>query len=397
MLSVNAISLYITLFASFCTTITLVLLCIPIARQVGLVDKPGARKRHREETPLVGGIAMFGAFVITMVFNHLYVNEMLGLLSGAFLLTILGILDDYHELNVWSRFIGQTLATLIMFFLGGKSVENLGPLFGENDITLGFISLPFTIFATIGIINAINMVDGADGLAGGVSLIAFSFFVFFASLSGNRMNLVVLVTLIAVVLAFLLFNFRFPGRPCALIFMGDAGSMFLGFALCWFAVDLSQGNFHAMKPVTALWILAVPLFDTVAVMVRRITNGLSPFTSDCKHLHHLLMEQLSPHQPPVDNGSITNLIITGSPFCERGGGGDDEGLQAIQSDVLPTVIIILMMAILLGFIGVTMDMASVPQSVSFLLFLTTLGIYLRLTLCQHRLKRVLTRIFHRPN
>ncbi|CAK0777586.1 UDP-GlcNAc:undecaprenyl-phosphate/decaprenyl-phosphate GlcNAc-1-phosphate transferase [Gammaproteobacteria bacterium] len=349
---------------TFGTGILLILSLRPFAKRIGLVDAPGGRKWHGDNTPLVGGIAMFGAFVIAIILNKLYFPGIFGLLVGAFLLVALGAFDDFHELRAWPRIIGQILAAMSMYFLGGRSIESLGALFGASDITLGPLALPFTIFATVGVINAFNMIDGVDGLAGGLSLISLLFFALLASLTAHQTNLMVLATLGTAVLAFLLFNLRLPGRPFALVFMGDAGSMFLGFMLCWFAVDLSQGEHRALAPVTALWILAVPLFDTLSVMIRRMTNKQSPFAADRGHLHHVLMEQLSiPRQTDPS--------------------------QPIQHDVSGTVIIIFTMAIIFGLIGVILEILGVPEITSCLLFLTIFAGYLWITVHQELLKTIL--------
>ena len=340
---------------TFSLGILLILSFRPLAKKIGLVDAPGGRKWHGDKTPLVGGIAMFGAFVITIIVDNLYFPELKGLLGGASLLVVLGILDDFHELSAWPRIIGQILAAVIMYFLGGKSIESLGTLLGASNITLGPLAFPFTVFATVGVINAFNMIDGVDGLAGGLSLISLLFFSLLAGLSGHRMDLMILGILGAAVIAFLLFNLRFPGRPFAMIFMGDAGSMFLGFTLCWFAVGLSQGDHRAMAPVTALWILAVPLFDTLSVMIRRLVNGQSPFAADRGHLHHVLMEQLPSNQPQMDQA------------------------QPIQQDVFETLTIIFTMAVVLGSIGVILEVLNVAETISCLLFITIFSGYLQFT------------------
>ncbi|CAK0779180.1 UDP-GlcNAc:undecaprenyl-phosphate/decaprenyl-phosphate GlcNAc-1-phosphate transferase [Gammaproteobacteria bacterium] len=310
---------------------------------------------------------MFFAFVATIILSGIHFPGMMGLLCSTSLLVGLGILDDFHELSAWPRFVGQIMAAVAMYFVGGISIENLGALFGEGDVVLGPVALPFTVFATVGVINAFNMIDGIDGLAGGLSLISILFFSFLAGLGDHHTDLVMLMLLGAAIVAFLLFNLRFPGRPFALVFMGDAGSMFLGFMLCWFAVGLSQGEHRAMAPVTALWILAVPLFDTLSVMIRRLTNGKSPFIADRGHLHHMLMERLPTKRPQLDQQ------------------------QTIQHNISSTIIIIFTLAVVLGLIGVTLDILGVSEVASLLLFLAIFGVYLRLTIHAERLRVLMTR------
>jgi UDP-GlcNAc:undecaprenyl-phosphate GlcNAc-1-phosphate transferase len=140
----------------------------------------------------------------------------------------------------------------------------------------------------VGVINALNMSDGVDGLAGGLALIALLGMSYVANSDGRVGECTLLLTLSVVVAGFLLFNLRLPWRGRALVFMGDAGSMFLGFAITWFFIALSQGPERAMTPVTALWLLMIPLFDTVWLILWRFSQGRSPTSSDVGHLHHVL-------------------------------------------------------------------------------------------------------------
>ena len=239
--------------------------------------------------PLVGGIAMFCGFMFAVLVLDLSLDSYRAFFACTALLVIVGILDDFHDLPPWVRFVAQIVAALIMTLWGGVVVRDLGALFGLGSVPLGMWAVPFTVFATVGAINAINMLDGVDGLAGGTAWIAFVLLGFVA-FSGNLMaDTQVLLILACVVSAFLGFNFRFPRRRQALVFMGDAGSMFLGFALVWFAVSLSQGENRAMSPVTALWILALPLIDAVSIFVCRLSGRRPPFGAARDHLHHILL------------------------------------------------------------------------------------------------------------
>ena len=261
----------------------------PLAMRIGLVDSPGERKQHVGQVPLVGGIAMFCGFMFAVLVLDLSLDSYRAFFACTALLVIIGILDDFHDLPPWVRFVAQIVAALIMTLWGGVVVRDLGALFGSGSIPLGMWAVPFTVFVTVGAINAINMLDGVDGLAGGVVWIAFVLLGFVA-LSVNLMaDAQVLFILACVFSAFLGFNLRFPGRCQALVFMGDAGSMFLGFALVWFVIPLSQGENRAMTPVTALWILALPLIDAVSIFVRRLSGGRPPFAAARDHLHHILL------------------------------------------------------------------------------------------------------------
>jgi len=157
----------------------------------------------------------------------------------------------------------------------------------DNLLALGPLAVPLTIFATVGVLNAVNMVDGLDGLAASLVLIAIIALGVIAWAGGDVQDIVILGLLGATILAFLLFNLRLRGR--ALVFMGDAGSLFLGFVLVWFLVALSQGEQRLLAPVTALWLFALPLIDTILMLVRQMVLGRSPFLADQEHFHHILL------------------------------------------------------------------------------------------------------------
>ncbi len=261
----------------------------PLATRIGLVDRPGQRKFHQGDVALVGGIAMFAAFTLGVLTLDIPFPELGSFLVAATLLVVVGLVDDLYQLTWYIRFATQVTAALIMTLGGGVVVEELGAITGNGSVELGEWAVPFTVFATVGVINALNMSDGLDGLAGGLSIIAFALLGWIAVAGGRVADAAVLILLTCILGAFLLFNLRFPWRRQALAFMGDTGSTFLGFALTWFVISLSQGEGRAMMPVTALWILALPLIDTVSILIRRILSDRSPFAGDREHLHHILL------------------------------------------------------------------------------------------------------------
>lgn len=272
------------------TSATLVLSLRPLARRIGLVDRPGERKAHEGAVPLVGGIAMFLGFTFAVLLLDVPLSGLRALFLGAALLVVVGVLDDFHELSASSRFLGQILAALVMSLWGGVVLLDFGHLFTtESLLGLGLLAVPWTVFSTVGVINALNMSDGLDGLSGSIALVALMSLVWIAASAGQGGAMAVLLVASAAVFGFLLFNWRIPGRRQAMVFMGDAGSMWLGFLLTWFLITLSQGEGRAMTPVTALWILALPLFDTISVMIRRIGSKRSPFDADHEHLHHAFL------------------------------------------------------------------------------------------------------------
>lgn len=282
-------NIYMSVALGFVVTALMAGLLRPVAMRIGLIDQPGERKVHSERVPLVGGLAMFCGFALAALTLDQAFTPYRSFFAAVAILMIVGVLDDMRELSSRARFAAQIAAAGMMAWWGGIALDDLGGLRGgEHIVELGRWAVPFTIFATVGVINALNMIDGMDGLAGGLSLVALSGLAYIAHDSGlhDRRDLLLLLT--ACVAAFLMFNLRVPGRSQALVFMGDAGSMFLGFAITWFFIDMSQGPVRVMTPVTALWLLLIPLFDTVWLLVRRPLTGRMPTTADAEHVHHLL-------------------------------------------------------------------------------------------------------------
>lgn len=274
--------------AAFSTAAVLLWILGPAARHIGLVDRPGGRKVHPQPTPLIGGVAMALAFAFSVTWLPGPLSEYRLLFAGSVLLVTLGVLDDLHELSPQARLWAQIAASLIMTLGAGVVLRDLGQLVGPGPVlTLGIFAVPLTVFATVGVINAVNMSDGIDGLAASLLLLAVLSLGVISWVGGNLASLGILVLLAGVLLAFLTFNLRLNGN--ALVYMGDAGSMFLGFVLAWLLVKFSQGPERLLAPVTALWIFALPLIDTVSMMLRRALLGRSPFLADREHFHHILL------------------------------------------------------------------------------------------------------------
>lgn len=278
----------------------LILGLLRFARHIDLVDRPNSRKCHDRETPLVGGLGMLGALIITLLFFGPLIGEWgqhgIDLLSitpfvlGALLLASVGLIDDYTHVHHNYRFVAQAGAALIMVYWGGVQVESLGNLFGSGEIELGLLAGPFTLFATVGFINAYNMLDGLDGLALMVGLAILGVLLLAAPVTGNSELLPLLLLLIAVLAGFALFNLRFPWQPQARAFMGDAGSNWIGYAIAWCAIDTTSGNsdIAGWVPIGVLWLLGLPVIDTFNVVFTRLRSGRSPFAPDKQHIHHIL-------------------------------------------------------------------------------------------------------------
>jgi len=278
---------YLTPILSIIVTAILLRVLIDIAPRLGLMDKPGGHKIHAQATPVVGGLAMFCAFFLSVLVLKTPLAGYRPLFAGIALLVIVGVLDDMHELSSKFRFVPQIAAAMMMTIWGGVVLSDFGNLLGDNPISLGLLAIPVTIFAAVGVTNALNMSDGTDGQAASItSVVLFSIIVLLFS-HGNSNVLNIVLVLVGVVVTFLVFNLRL-GRFSQGVFMGDAGSMFLGFVICWLFVSLSQGEERVFRPVATLWIFALPLIDTVSVMIRRVLTGRSPIDPDRTHYHHIL-------------------------------------------------------------------------------------------------------------
>jgi len=270
---------------SFILTLLLIQILYPLALRYSLVDSPNARKVHTGHIPLIGGVAIFFSFLLQSSFVASDLAELAPMLLAFTLIVLVGVLDDFKDLSFKIRLVVQALATCIMLFAADISLNSLGDLFGIGAIHLGILIVPFTIFAVIGSINAFNMMDGIDGLAASLALVALTGC--YISIGTTDTYSELLLSLMGSLLAFLLVNL-FAKRK---IFMGDAGSMLLGFAIAWFAILFSQaeGEHHVFSPITALWFVAIPIMDTICIMIRRVMKGQSPFMPDREHLHHIFL------------------------------------------------------------------------------------------------------------
>lgn len=269
-----------------------------LALKFKIIDEPGGHKQHDMSTPFVGGVGIYAAVLVALVvIGGAYPEQASKWLIFAVCSSIIfvtGFVDDVIRLDHKIRFFIQGMVALIMILAGGVVLSNLGALFSET-FTVGlyeWVQIPLTIFATLGVINALNMIDGIDGLSGTVSLISLMLIGFLTLIAGDTASLTFVVLLAGGLIGFLYFNLRYPSQRRARVFMGDNGSMLLGFIFAWLLIDLSQGTNGTnptMAPVTALWLFSIPLMDTVSVMLRRISRKKSPFSADNNHLHHILL------------------------------------------------------------------------------------------------------------
>ncbi len=277
-----------SIFIAMIATLFCIWLLHPLAHRIGFVDRPGGRKHHEHNTPLIGGIAMFFGFCFSLLALEQSLQSYRGLIAGSSLLILLGIVDDFKELRPKLRLLGQIGAALCLIFWGSMQINQLGNLFFLGNMYLGIWSLPITVFCILGFINAMNMLDGQDGLAGGVAFTQTLLLLIIALQQHFNKDAHVLLLISILLSVFLYFNMRMPWRKKASIFMGDSGVTFIAFLIAWFAIELSQINTKAIAPITILWILAFPLFDLIAVCIHRIRRKKPVLCASRDHFHHIL-------------------------------------------------------------------------------------------------------------
>jgi len=261
----------------------------PAAIMVRLLDTAGALKHHKGEVPLVGGLAILTGYVLAMATHPLFLVPNTAFVIVSSLLVISGALDDRFVLNPLLRLIVQIVVALAAIFGAGLVVNTIGAPFATGAIELGWLSLPFTVLVIVGGINAWNMIDGIDGLASVLAFIALAFLLLVAGPSAPALQASLLVLLCAIG-AFFLFNLPFHRLIRQRTFLGDAGSMFLGLAIVWHSLALSQGEAAVISPITALWFVALPVYDVLTTTMRRVLKGRSPLSGDRQHIHHLLQD-----------------------------------------------------------------------------------------------------------
>jgi len=260
----------------------------PVARGLGLIDRPGGRKMHIGDIPVIGGLAMTGGMIVGTLYGYQSVQGFSFFITSLLVLVIIGALDDRYDLPPSVRFLAQICACLLMVAGAGVSAKDLGsPFFGEL-LELGWFAVPFTILIVLTAINAFNMFDGSDGVAGIQALIASIFLGFACVMTGALQYLPLVAALVGCVLGFLVFNWPSKRTRNVRAFMGDAGSTMLGFSLAWLSIEISQAPVRAISPVVILWIFALPIYDLFSSMTRRVSQRKSPFHGDSEHLHHVL-------------------------------------------------------------------------------------------------------------
>ena len=274
-------------FLLFMTPMITTLLLVPpikrLAIVTGAIDEPDERRVHKGRVPRLGGLAMFFGFLLTFLIYFNGYTQYRGIFIGMFIVVIIGLIDDSLGLDPRLKFLGQIVAALAAMVLSDVNINFLGGVLGSN-YSLGWLSWPLTVFWIVGITNAINLSDGLDGLASGISLIAFTSFGFLAYQRDDVVIFSLCLVLVGCILGFLKYNTH-PAE----VFMGDTGSLFLGYFLGTLSI---AGNFKSLTTMTLILpvlVLLVPISDTLWAIVRRLREGRSPFSADKKHFHHKLL------------------------------------------------------------------------------------------------------------
>src|SRR5262245_16480692 len=302
------------LFFSFMGSLIICMALIPALRasawRLRFVDVP--RERHAHVAPIakVGGIAFavatFAAVLLWAPKDQLILSSLLG---GA-VIVLFGIWDDRIGLSPLIKFLGQMLAAAIIIGLAGVRLNTI-PFVGDVLFS-AWVAIPLTRLVILGVTNAVNLADGLDGLAGGLSLISFAGIAYLAYQANDSLLVLLMMSILGGLLGFLRFN-TYPAK----IFMGDAGSQFLGHYLALAAILLTDSTRTMYSPLLALFIWGVPLLDTIGVIGQRLLEGRSPFIGDRNHMHHKLLARGLTHGQAVSVIYLAHAVMVSCAYLLR--------------------------------------------------------------------------------
>ncbi|KRM69469.1 glycosyltransferase family 4 protein [Apilactobacillus ozensis] len=292
------LEIIVWLFATMIISAVITPFIRKLAFRWGAVDDPNKRRVNKIPMPTLGGLAIFIAYTIATMFllrNQMPTQSLYGIFAGELIIILTGVIDDIYVLKPRQKVLGISLAALAVYFLGNVQMNTIGLPFLGN-IGLGWLSLPITWIWILAITNAVNLIDGLDGLATGVAVIALTTMgitgMFFLNV-GNTYVSIMIFALVASCLGFLPYNF-FPAR----IYLGDTGSLFIGFMISVFSLNgLKNATFITV--IIPVIILGVPITDTVYAILRRMLNKQPISHADKHHLHHRLMQIGLTHRQTV--------------------------------------------------------------------------------------------------
>ncbi|MDC8001190.1 MraY family glycosyltransferase [Aequorivita todarodis] len=289
-----------------------------MANEKNLMAVPDARSMHTKKTPNLGGVGIFIAFSLSIMilgglksFEQFQIGKLLLLLAAITIMFFLGVKDDLIGISPRKKFIGQAMAAALVILFTDVRIQSLDGLFGIWELPY-IISVLFSLLVFVFIINAFNLIDGIDGLAGTIAIMASTVFGFFFMLHGNHLLMLVSFILVGALLAFLRFNFSEENK----LFMGDSGSLFIGFLLTYQSIgflgmDTSGTLWFTMpnKSILILAILSFPILDTLRVFIIRISQKRSPFSADRNHIHHRLMDLGLSHKQGTLMVGLANVFV----------------------------------------------------------------------------------------
>lgn len=299
---------------SFLITFFLFPVFIKVFKRRNFLDTPGGRKIHTVETPSMGGLPIFLGFIAAVIiWTPLEdLKEIKYVLSSLGIMFIIGFRDDLINLKAFQKLLGQIAAALIIVAVCEIRFSSLYGLFGVTDIP-DYLGYTISLFTIIVITNAFNLIDGIDGLAGSVGIVSSIFFGVWFFLAGNSAFAFVCFALLGAILAFLQFNWA-PSK----VFMGDTGSLLIGFFLSIITIKFISGNYaladdapykFGASIAPAVAVLIVPLYDTIRVFVKRMLRGKSPMHPDKTHLHHILLRLGCNHSQATSILATVNIIF----------------------------------------------------------------------------------------
>jgi len=302
--------LFLVFLVAMLLSVVLMPLLMKHAQRFGFIDAPDPRKVHVTPIPRIGGLAVVvGTVAPILVWLNLD-SQILAFLGGVLIITIFGVWDDRTDLDYRLKFAGQIAAALLVVVVGGAVIRNIpfGPAGGLPD----FIAMPLTVLFLVGITNAINLADGLDGLASGVALLSIGVIALLAYLAEGEALLLLALAVSGAICGFL----RYNTHPAS-VFMGDTGSQFLGYALGFMVVILTQNVNPAMSSMLLVLILGLPILDTLSVMIQRKHAGRPLFSADRNHLHHKLLASGLHHYEAVASIYILQGLFVGAALFLR--------------------------------------------------------------------------------
>lgn len=315
-------SLYLKVILSFSLSFLLTFISIPkiirVSYRKQLMDIPGRRSSHVKKVPRLGGVAIYFAItVVTSIFSHEMLNQTVFFSAALVLLFFIGLMDDLLVVAPRKKLVAQFASALMIVVGSNVRIHSFFGLFGVYELPY-LISVAFTTFIIILIINSYNLIDGIDGLASGVGILISLCFVFiFFRLYNYQMGFLAIAVLGAL-LAFLYFNMSSQYK----IFMGDTGSMVVGYLIAFMAIkfiDLSSMPYVMIKsaPVVAIAILIVPLIDTLSVIIIRLMQKKSPFAADQNHIHHRILRLGFSHVQTAVIICLANILLIAFAYSIR--------------------------------------------------------------------------------